>query len=106
MSKRAKYVTVTGQTADQDAIVSKGGSFLTLLGYASRESAGTAAAAAFNIVDGATGSGGTQVVPVELAADSSDSKWFGPDGIAIDSGNLSIDVVTGTVDVTLYFRVD
>lgn len=77
---------------------------LRLMGYSCREIAGTPAAAAFNIVHGATVSGGTNVVTVELAADKSETNWFGEAGIAADDG-LSIDVVAGTVDVLLYYKV-
>lgn len=93
------YITKTSITSDQDAVV-ESNSGLRLIGYSCREAAGSAAS--FNIVDGATGSGGTQVVAVELAANTSETKWFGSEGLKIDNG-LSIDVNSGTLDVTLYF---
>lgn len=98
-----QYVTNTGVSSDQDAVVSHGGNFLRLMGYAARETAGSASD--FNIVDGSTGSGGTMMVPVEIAANESKSEWFGPDGIEVETGNLSIDHTSGSLDITLYFAV-
>lgn len=76
---------------------------LRLVGYACREVAGSPAVASFNIVNGATVSGGTALIPVELAANGSECKWFGPEGIRFNSG-ISIEVVAGTVDVTLFYK--
>ena len=89
-----------GITADVDAAVAAA-TGLRLMGYACRESAGVAAA--FTIVHGATGAGGSSVVPVELAANGSDHEWFGPDGIDVASG-ISIDWIAGTVDVELFHK--
>lgn len=90
-------------TADVDAAVAAQAG-LRLMGFAARESAGTAAAATFKIVHGATGAGGTMMVPVELAANASAAEWFGPDGIAAESG-LSIDWIAGEVEVVLFYKV-
>lgn len=76
---------------------------LRLIGYTCRESAGTPAVAAFNIVNGATVSGGTVVAVQELAANGSDKVFFGDAGIDCSSG-ISIDIVAGTVDVCLYYK--
>lgn len=76
---------------------------LRLVGFNAQESAGTPAATAFKIVNGATGAGGTVIAAVKLAASSSVTQWFGPEGIAADSG-LSIDWVSGQVDVQLYYK--
>ncbi len=76
---------------------------LVLLGYSCREVAGTPAAAAFNIIHGATVAGGVKTVVVELAANGSETVWFGPDGIAVDSG-ISIDIVAGAVDVEIFYK--
>lgn len=89
--------------ADVDAAVAAVAG-LRLVGFAARESAGTAAVATFIIVHGATGAGGTAVVPVELKADESTREWFGPDGIACPNG-ISVDWIVGTVDVHLFFKV-
>lgn len=89
--------------ADVDAAVAAAAG-LRLVGFAARESAATAAAATFIIVHGATGAGGTAVVPVELAGDQSTREWFGPDGIACPNG-ISIDWVAGTADIHLFFKV-
>lgn len=92
-----------GITADVDAAVAAVAG-LRLMGFACRESAATAAAATFRIMHGATVAGGTVLVPVELAANESTRDWFGPEGIACASG-LSIDVIAGTVDVELFYKV-
>lgn len=89
--------------ADVDAAVAAQAG-LRLVGFAARESAGVAAVATFSIVHGATGAGGTSVVPVELKADESTRDWFGPEGIACPNG-ISIDHVAGTVDVNLFYKV-
>ena len=91
-----------GITADVDAAVAAA-TGLRLMGYACRESDGTPAVATFRIIHGATASGGTVVVPVELAANESKSQWFGPDGIDVASG-ISIDWIVGTVDVELFHK--
>ena len=93
----------TGFSADVDAAVAATAG-LRLMGYACRESAGTAAAATFIIVHGATGAGGTAVVPIELGPDESRSDWFGPNGIDVASG-LSIDWIAGTIDCDLYWTI-
>jgi hypothetical protein len=77
---------------------------LRLTGYSCRESAGTPAVAAFNIVNGATVAGGTQIAVIELAANASETVSFGDSGIDAANG-LSIDVVAGTVDVNLFYKV-
>lgn len=90
----------TGIAADVEPAVAAA-TDLRLMGFACRESAGTPAVAAFNVIHGATVAGGSVVVPVELAANGSTSAWFGPQGIAVASG-ISIEVVAGTVDVILF----
>lgn len=102
LGQAVSYDVNAGIAADvEPAVVAATG--LRLMGYAAREShATTPAAAAVNIVHGATVAGGDAIVPVELAADSSKSEWFGPQGIDVEDG-ISIEVVAGTVDVVLYF---
>jgi hypothetical protein len=76
---------------------------LRLVGWAARESDGTAAVATFRLMNGATVSGGTLLVPVELAANESEGAWYGPEGI--DSANgISIDHIAGTVDIVIYHK--
>lgn len=75
---------------------------LVLMGYSCRESDAVAGTATFRILHGATVAAGTELVAVELAADKSEVKWFGPRGIACPNG-LTIDHILGTVDVTLYY---
>ena len=75
---------------------------LRLMGYAIRESAGSEAVATVIIVHGATGAAAAKVVPIELAASNSKHEWFG-DGIPMPNG-ISIDVVAGTVDLTLFYK--
>lgn len=88
--------------ADVDAAVAAA-TGLRLVGFACKESAAAAAVATFNIVHGATAAGGTLVVPVELAANTSAGEWFGPEGIAVPNG-ISIDWVAGQIDLVLFYK--
>lgn len=93
----------TGISADvEPAIAAATG--LRLIGYSCRESAGTPAVAAFNLVHGATVAGGSNVIAVELAANASETVFFGDAGIDCANG-ISIDVVAGTVDVNVIYKV-
>ncbi len=74
---------------------------LRLMGYSCRESDGSPAVATFRIFHGATVAGGTAVVVIELAANASETVWFGPDGIDMASG-ISVDHIAGTFDVNLF----
>ena len=101
--KEALVDVNAGTTADVDAAVAAA-TGLRLMGYSCRESAGTPAVAAFDIVNGATGAGGTAIIAVELAANASETKWFGDTGIDASSG-ISINHSAGTVDVNLFYKV-
>lgn len=95
------YDLNAGISADVNAAVAAA-TGLTLLGYAARESAGSAAAATFRIVHGATADGGDAIIPVEVAANG--STGFVPVGSGVPCPNgLSIDVLAGTIDVTLFY---
>ena len=100
LQKGASVDVNAALVADADAAVAASAG-LRLVGFAARESAGTAAAATFFIVHGATGAGGTVVARVELLANESAREWWWP-GIDVASG-ISIDWVAGTVDVELFY---
>lgn len=87
-------------TSDVDAMIAADGA-LRLMGYSVRENKGTAAVCAFSIVNGATGAAAGKVVFVEKVADSSETQWFGPEGIACPLG-ISIDWEAGEFDIVLY----
>lgn len=89
-------------TADVDAAVAAA-TGLRLMGFCAREMAGTPAAAKAKIVHGATGAGGTVLVPITLAASQTLVVWFGDSGIACANG-LSIDWVSGALDLELYYK--
>ena len=74
---------------------------LVLVGYSCRESAGSPAAAAFNITIGSPS--GTEAVHVELAANASETKFFGDAGISAAAG-ISIEDVSGTYDISIYYK--
>lgn len=97
-----QYDINAGISADVDAAVAAA-TGLKLVGFACRESAAGAAAATFVIAHGATGNGGDQVIPVELAANESKSGWYGDEGIPMANG-ISLNVLAGTVDVTLFYK--
>ena len=88
--------------ADVDAAVAAVAG-LRLMGWSARESDGTPAVATLSIVNGATGSATGKLVTVELAANESAGEWYGPDGLASPLG-ISIDHITGTVDVFIYHK--
>jgi hypothetical protein len=92
-----------GVAADADAAVAADAN-LRLMGLGWRESHGTPAAAAFNVVNGATGAADGKVFPVEVAANASSWAWFGPQGIPCPLG-ISIDWIAGLVDVYLYYAI-
>ncbi len=78
---------------------------LVLMGFAARESDGTPAVATFRIMHGPTVGDGVMLLPIELTGNQSTSDWFGPDGIETPRG-LTIDWIAGTVDITLFYRVN
>lgn len=89
--------------ADVDAAVAANEG-LVLYGYSVRESDGTPAVAAANIVNGATGAAAGKVVYIELAANASETVWFGERGIECPLG-LSVDWIVGTIDILLYYKL-
>lgn len=89
-------------TSDQNAAVAANPR-LRFCGFAVRENAGTAAAAEFVIKKGATVAGGTILYPVTLAADGSDAHIIEA-GIECPDG-ISIDHVSGSVDLVLFTRI-
>ena len=89
-------------TGDQNATVAASEG-LSLVGFAARETAGTAAVATFRIMNGATVAGGTEINPVELNGNESTSDWFGPEGIDASNG-LTIDHIAGTFDCMLFYK--
>ena len=91
----------TGVGADVDAAVAAAPG-LRLCGFSAKETA--AAAATFVIVNGATGAAGTPVVNVNLAASASQTVWFGDGGISCANG-ISIDWLTGAVNIALFYKV-
>lgn len=89
-------------TADVDAAVAASNP-LRLMGYSVRENKSVAAVYAGRIVNGATGAATGTIVFLEGAADTSDTVWFGDDGIACPLG-LSIDWIAGEFDVALFYK--
>ena len=90
-------------TADVDAAIAAA-TGLRLMGYAIRENAGSAAVATVRIVHGAVAATGDAVIPIELAANGSETKWFGDTGIAFPNG-ISIEHIAGSVECTLFYKV-
>lgn len=77
---------------------------LRFVGYSVRESDGTPAVATATIVKGTTGAGGTVLAIIELAANGFDTKWFGPEGLDVATGGISINHLAGTLDVMIYTK--
>jgi hypothetical protein len=99
----ATAISTAAIVADSNAVVAATPG-LRLMGYSSKESAGVPASATFRIINGATGATNSPVVNVNHALSSSTNAWYGPDGISTPAG-LSIDWLTGQVDVVLYYKV-
>jgi hypothetical protein len=89
--------------ADVDAAVAAD-SNLALVGFTWNETDGTPALCEFYIVNGPTGATATKVVYAGGVASSSGSEWFGDRGIPCPLG-LSIDHVSGTINVSLFYKV-
>ena len=77
---------------------------LRLMGWSSKESAGTPAAATFAIKHGATVASGTDMAYVNHALSTSNNQWYGPDGIACPNG-ISIYWLTGQIDIAVFYKV-
>lgn len=76
---------------------------LRLMGFSVRENASTADVAETVIRHGAL-VGSPALAFVSLGADQSDSRWFGPDGIAC-AGGIFIERISGESHVVLYTKV-
>lgn len=104
-SEAAKHDTNAGLTEDADnAVAVVANRQLHLMGYSAKESAGSPAVATFNIRDSLVGSTGDILIYGELAANGSETVWFGDSGIFIENG-ISIDHVAGTLSITLFYKV-
>ncbi len=93
---RVRKVQVASRTTDLQLDTGRG----TLMGFAVRESAGTAAVASAILRDG-TSTAGDMIVPINLAADESGIVWFGPQGIPYNTG-LYLDMEAGSLEAAIY----
>ena len=89
---------VASGTGDAQGVAAASG--LRLMGYSARESAGSAAAADFNLRHG-DGNGDPLLVVGELAANGSDVRWLGPQGLACPDG-VWVERVSGSSEFVLY----
>jgi hypothetical protein len=97
----ADKTLVAAAAANTDAAVAADPA-LRLIGYQIKET--VAAAAEFEIVEGATGAGGTGLGAHHNLVASADAKsWMGPAGIKCPGG-ISIRRVAGTAKVTLFTK--
>lgn len=87
-------------TADVDAAVAAN-SKLRLMGWSARD--GASAASTIDIVNGATGAAAGKVVRVNVAAAGDNTYMFPGDGIGCPLG-ISVDFLTGDVDLILYYK--
>ena len=101
MASGVRSVTVVAQgVAVQASTLPSGKGSLTLFGVDVRESNGTPAVATVRIREN-TASG--QILSnIELAADKSDWRWWGPQGLRCD-GDIFVEVVTGVVEVVIHW---
>ena len=93
---RATKVQIATRTTDLQVYTGSG----TLMGFALRESAGTAAAAGAVLRDG-TSASADMIAPVNLAADESAREWYGPQGIPFNTG-VYLDMQAGELEGVLY----
>lgn len=104
-SEAAKHDSNSAVAADVDnAVAVVANKQLRLMGYSARESDGTPAVATFLIRDNTVGSSGDIIIYGELAANGSETVWFGDSGIVFGTG-ISIEHVAGTFDITLFYKV-
>lgn len=89
---------VASGTGDAQGVEAADG--LRLMGYSVRESAGSAAVADFNLRHGGANDDPLLVVG-ELAANGSDVRWFGPQGLACPDG-VWVERVSGETELVLY----
>lgn len=103
-SDPTQITAVASGTVDVDAaLAAKAG--LRLKGYAIKEDAGVAAAAELMLLHGATvGAGALIGAHHDLVANGEKERWFDDDGLPIPNG-ISIDRVSGTTKITLYWKV-
>ena len=87
-------------SADQNLIVAAADR-LTLMGFSCRESAATASVATFRLMNGSIATG-TVIVPIELGPNESRSDWYPPSGVDAQNG-LSIDLISGTIDIAVFY---
>ena len=76
---------------------------LRLVGWSAKESAGSAAIAEADIMNGASQSGGTVVSSIAIAASRSEQAWYGPEGIDCANG-ITIDHIAGQLDIAIYYK--
>lgn len=91
----SRFVLSSG-TGDTTVITSD---YCELLGWSLRESAGSAAVATVYLEDG----DGNLVAVIELAADASNTQWFGPNGVRC-RGGLAVDRQGGSTEGTIFYR--
>lgn len=89
--------------ADVDAAVAADAN-LVLMGYTYAETTGSPAIYEFMIVNGPTGATATKVASEGGPASGGGGMWFGDRGIPCPLG-ISVDFVTGTINLTIYYKV-
>jgi hypothetical protein len=62
------------------------------------------ALATLRIMNGATVGGGAVMANIKLALSTSQTQWFGTDGIECPNG-VTIDFVAGQFDITVFYKV-
>lgn len=94
----ARTKTLTGSPAADQTVIA--GTEAKLLGWSLRESAASAAAASANIREGSAS--GDIIAVIELAADGSETVWFGDDGV-VAYGGIYFDAVAGEITGVVYY---
>lgn len=94
------YVSYTARSTDVNEAVAANAK-LVCLGFSITETASPAGRASVRLMNGATVAGGEMFATIPLAPQEGHTQWF-PGGISIPNG-LSIDLVSGTVDIAVYY---
>jgi hypothetical protein len=70
-------------------------------GFSIREAAGATAVVRFR--DGTSATAVPVLASVSLTANESDRDWFGEGGLQVTSGAVYVEIVSGTVEVTVWW---
>lgn len=95
----AHALEIATGTGDAEVVTTNADGYCKFLGFSAHETAGTPAAAAFQIED----QNGKVLAVCELAANGSGSLWLGPQGV-VANGGIQLNRLSGETHVVVYFE--